>query len=112
MPDKEITPSSCARLNRSDSKKRRSRSNRDIAALASLAPVTGGSPGAHDGAPDAGLAAGGEALRATVEIGAGGRPAHAPASFLSRHPIGNYYPWCVMSPASSDWYGCFSQLAT
>ena len=56
-------------------------------ASADLAPVTGGSPEAHDGAPNAGLAPGSEAPRATVEIGAGGHPAHALSSFLPHHPI-------------------------
>lgn len=98
MPEEEVAPRSCARMNHSDSKKRRSRSNRD--ASASLPPIAGGSPGAQ-GAPNAGLAAGGGAPRAAVEIGAGGRPPHAPASFLPCHPIGNDYPWCA--PASSDW---------
>jgi len=62
MPEEEVAPRSCARMNHSDSKKRRSRSNRD--ASASLPPIAGGSPGAQ-GAPNAGLAAGG-APRATL----------------------------------------------
>jgi len=62
MVEEEVAPSSCARMNHPDSKKRRSRSYRD--ASAGLPPPAGGSPGAQ-GAPNAGLAAGG-APRATL----------------------------------------------